>query len=167
MTKIVFDTEILLTILIGAICIILGVSINNGSKQRGFESPVIGSILFVIGWIIVVYGLRQNPIAILGAISIIAAVMIKESNLSQNYKQLVAPLFIIGWLIVAYAAAGGIDLNIKTIMAVFAVIGVFTSMLLILPSERISKITDTIGMPIFTASWFLLAGAASLEAIII
>lgn len=160
MSVTIIGNERLLTVLAGAALIITGVHLNNGSKQAGREPPKLGQAAFVGGWGIVAYGLGFDMWSAGGAAAVVAAVMVKEQG-GPQMKQFVAPLFIGGWLAVAYAAGGrSTDLtNISVQLALGAAFAVFLSMLKILPQERMSKITDTIGMPIFTAAWFALAAA--------
>lgn len=166
------DTDKLCTVLAGAALVIIGVHLKNGREQAGDDVPMfgLGTAAFVTGWAIVAYGLGLSPVAIAGSAAIVGAVMAMKGgkkmpdSILGTIAPFAGPLFIGGWLAVAYAAAGeSYDLSSNRVMlAAAAFAGVMLSMLKILPEERKAKITDTLGMPIFTAAWFLLAAANSL-----
>lgn len=154
------SVDTLTTVLVGAGAILLSMNFSNGSlqKDRHEDLHAISKYVFILGWAIIIYGLNFNFWATIGAILILSASFI--FTLSR-------PLFIIGWLLIGLGVSGATLQNInvnslKFVIAFAAVIGMLISVLVVLPFERIDKVTDTIGMPLMTASWVALASAAAL-----
>jgi len=176
-----FNTNTLTTILAGAALVILGVHLKNGTEQAGLKTEPygMGALSFLAGWVTVAYGLGFSQLAVAGSVSVVLAVMSKKAAKDDPGSFLCklsaysGPLFIGGWVLVALSATkiSKFDqlLNYtptlgapRMQLAFAAFAGVMASMLYFLPIERKMKITDTIGMPIFTAAWFALAMAKAM-----
>lgn len=174
--------------LLGAASVIAGVATKNSAWQRG-ETPAqfgSGTVLFLLGWAIVVLVLnmkgnnlwpgftKKGILGLVGAALIVAAVMIQQNakRTGQKVPGWVGLLFVGGWLIIGYTAAlkGNDDIspsadNVdpkKGLMSALGVILLLASMILVLPKERKEGVTDTLGMPMFTAGWGLVVLANAL-----
>lgn len=168
-----FNLQKLSTMVAGAALVILGVHLKNGRQQAGDDVPMFGAgtAIFIAGWALVAYGLGLTNMAIVGAVSIVCGVMIMKMGMKDpkseiaKYMLFGLALFIGGWVAVAWVAGGG-KFNISSLkfqLAIAAFVGVMLSMLYVLPRERKEKVTDTLGMPIFTAAWVALSMAASMK----
>ena len=173
--------------LLGAASVIAGVSIKNSTWQTGKTPNLMGpgAILFLLGWIAVVLAFnmrggdklwegvtQKGVLAAVGAAAIIAAVFTQQNAKKTGAKipAYVGLLFIGGWLVMGYAAAlkgndslapANVDRQ-KAVLGGLGVASVLGAMTQVLPRERKAKITDTIGMPMFTAGWGLVALANAL-----
>ncbi len=183
-----FNNKKLITILVGGALVILGVHLKNGSEQAGIQASAygMGALSFLAGWVTVAFGLGLSDLAIAGSVSVVIAVMSKKAAKDDpgsflcKLSPFSGPLFIGGWVLVALSAVKDLKLGdlltfrtsraaltaggtVRGQLAFAAFAGVMASMLYFLPIERRMKITDTIGMPIFTASWFALAMAHAMK----
>jgi hypothetical protein len=165
----------------GAVLVILGVSFKNAPGQRisgsGRGLGPLGPILFTAGWVAVAYAAGtdcgsspKSLISVKGGLTvgtialIVTSVMSIMQSRSKNTKApMVASIgFMMGW--VALAVLVGFNHKFKSVPAsqIAGGIGaasVLTAMALVLPRERTSKVTDGIGMPMFTAGWAAIAFA--------
>lgn len=175
-------SNIAITISVGAALVILGVALKNGRAQRGTNVSLIspGTLAFVVGWLIVAYGMslsgsdykfatsNKSYLSAAAAASIMGAVFLmkaaKKGVVSKQVAAIAQVLFVGGWLLMGYTSSlkmhnvglmpkiANIDKQ-KAIYGVSAVALVLLSMMVVLPNERAAKVTDTVGMPMFAAGW--------------
>jgi hypothetical protein len=177
-----------ITLGIGAALILSGVVLKNGyanqsiaklkldASSKEFEN--LGITSFVIGWIIVLYGLSvknfldptdflnnipKASISIISAILIMVGVFSAMEAKKKNKKvpQWTGTLFIIGWIGLGLSSGIGFDGGFRNFDWMKSLCGlggaglIILSMIKVLPEERKNKITDGFGMPLFTAGWGL------------
>lgn len=152
-------------------------AINKGLGKTQYEA--IGSFLFVFGWIIVLLSLNfssfgdiknlgskfglKNILSILAVLLVFIAVFTNMGYKKQNKKSphWVGIAFIIGWILLGLSMGVGVKgqpNNIKKIICgLISAALVIASMVYILPRERMMKITDGLGMPLFTLGWVVLS----------
>ena len=169
---------------------------HDAAEAAGLGDPPFTSLaswLFLLGWLTVAYGMgmrgdklrvsvnRKGLLALLGALSVVTAVMLKAYNEQGEFDddtkaavEVLIPVFFIGgWLLVAYLSSLKSHLRLgtraigknKVWFALAGVSLVFGAMLPMgmLPLERDLKITDSIGMPMFTLGWVCVALANALH----
>lgn len=167
--------------LVGGALVILGVALKNGyTKQAGNKNAKLpGTLAFILGWVIVAYSLYSRgtisllgksvvtPRAILGSIGsvmVFASVMIMISMYRDKGKKppaIFGILFALGWVIIGGSLSlKGMKVDFRSkraVLGILATVFVLLAMLSVLPKERELKITDGMGMPLFTAGWVSLA----------
>ncbi len=156
--------------ILGALGVISGVVIKDSmeamNKNGGSES-MLGTGLFVLGWALVAHSISKSNGGYLpygAALVIVASVMMmkmtKQNNNTSNdtknsrMKKL-ALCFVIGWLLLAYSIGSG------RVLALFAALLVFASMMYFLPRQRKHGIVDGPGWPLFVIGWVMMIVANS------
>ncbi len=169
---------------LGAAGVISGVVLKNSMEQMGKESKVIGSALFVGGWLTFLYAVIREGIglnyktvqAVLSVAAIVGSVFYMKDRMSKKEKieWYIGILFPLGWLLLAYTVGlGGLDgitdlgmgdvLSMRSILSFSAAGAVLLSMMWALPKQRDNCIVDGPGMPLFTIGWALMVAAISMR----
>lgn len=160
---------------LGAALVITGVVLKNGYAMQAGDTraKVPGTIAFIGGWLLVatILGMgntknlrnglrtRRGQWGFWSSIAILITVTIMINAFRDRGKK-VPPIlgiaFVLGWLSLGYAVGIGKTKLSKSLGLIAAVL-VIISMTMVLPQERMKKITDGFGMPLFTAGWMSLA----------
>lgn len=178
-----------MTMMAGAAMVILGVALKNGGEQAGRDDSVLGPILFIAGWLAVAYGMsmtgtshklyrnKKGNAALLAAAMIVGAVFamkaIKKGTMSDKWQPLAPVLFVGGWLLMGYLGSLNNNSSLswsnvnrdKAMWAVPGVALVLSSMMGVLPYERKERITDTMGMPMFSWGWMFVIIANAMKTV--
>ena len=166
------NTKLMQTGLAG-LMIYTSVVLKNGGEQIGMKnhplSSIVGRILFIAGWGLMAYSISPMPslnmkcmLAYGGALGIVVAVLaMKMLKLSEEQKKPFGMLFIASWILVAGAVGMGKSMKAKY-LAMTALVGVFSAMLVILPRQRKLCLVDGPGMGLFALCFVSLALANAL-----
>ena len=140
---------------IGALGVVAGVVLKNTSEQSGFEFEKTGSIIFIVGWSIVLYALvtkngieePKSKLSIASVIAIVYSVFTMKSKMKKGEEiEMVYPImFAAAWMILGYSSG-----------ALLAGPLVIISMLKVLPWQRKNGVIDGPGLPLFMAAWGLI-----------
>ena len=162
------DNTFFITLFAG-ILVQTGVALKNAGDQLklpGKMSTILGTILFVLGWLGVAVSIgfsdgqlsMKTLLAILSSFGIVAAVMITKA---LNIPKVGGPIFIGSWLLLGITIGMGRIMSGK-IMGIFASLLVIGSMTVLLPMQRKKKVVDLPGYSMFSSAWFLIAIANAL-----
>ncbi len=182
-----FDNQKLLLGSLGALGVIGGVVAKNSAEQfpmLGLPENL-GPALFVGGWGLVAYTNALNAantnivydqksaLGLLSAASIVGSVfMMKQlKRQGQPVGALYPALFAGGWIALAYAICqrrGPLKFawpnTQRCALSFGAAALVLTSMMYVLPRQRMLKIVDGPGMAMFAAGWALIVAALAHKA---
>jgi uncharacterized membrane protein YhdT len=175
-------TKVLRTML-PALAIMVGVMLKNGGEQFAAcggrinkkQMKMIGSLLFVGGWIGIAYavGMACNsmkrgkhmwmPVAASAGVLLSVMAMMHYKHKKDKPRWLVAaPVIFAGsWLLLGYSVAMGKG-NLAMMFGLGAAACVLLSMMVALPWQRKKKVIDGPGMALFALGWIALTVANSM-----
>jgi len=169
------NNDLFFKTMVAAVAVISGVSIRNGGFQisAGKATNIIGTIIFILGWIAVTYFIsyRNGKISWTPIIAVLAIVVSVFSTQNANNKYGVKTLskwstifmaiFAAGWIALGYSVARGKS-NVALWLGMGAAGAVLLSMLTVLPWQRPRCMSDGPGMALFALGWVALAAANSM-----
>lgn len=152
---------------LGSLGVISGVIWKNTTEQLGYPHASIGKVgvaLFIIGWIILTYGIvsrRKTSVGqvapILGALAIVSSVMMmKPYQIRGETPPIQYPImFALGWIIFGLSISAHMGGSFRYIGLV-ATAFVLSSMMGILPWARKNCVIDNPGYVLFTLAFVLI-----------
>jgi hypothetical protein len=172
------NESILLKTALPSLSVLLGVVLTNGVEQANLSNiytKVLATIAFVGGWLVLPFMLSIDKSRKWIYFVLSYSILFSASALKYfmvNNKQppmLLAMLFMLSWPILGYFIAtpsvgapsvgtpsvGGTLFNKKSVLGIFAGVCAVVSMVVALPIERKQRVTDGVGMSLFTIAWTL------------